>query len=110
MGINDLPSYEMYWKLKVNPFYNDFCGKLLTFERFSAIKKYFHVFDNEVYDQMETQSKKKVSKLDVLIEYFNNKFKAVYDPERELAVDENMCSWCGNGGCKLIYAIKTNKI
>jgi hypothetical protein len=63
----------------------------MTFERFNAIKKYFHVFDNESFDESASLGNK-AAKLDGLISYFNKRFIKVYWPERELALDENMCS------------------
>lgn len=108
MGIDDKPTFEHYWKKKDNPFYNDFCSKLLTFERFKTIKKVFHVFDNYVYNDLESQNVS-FSKLDGLIEYFNKKFAEVYSPERDLAVDENMCPWSGRGGSKVYMPLKPVK-
>lgn len=108
MGINDLPSYEMYWKQKDNPFYNDFCGRLLKYERFTEIKRFFHVFDNQIADTLQSQNVN-FSKLDGLILYFNKKFSQVYIPEKEISVDENMCAWSGNGGSKVYMPLKPVK-
>lgn len=108
IGICDLPSYEMFWKKKDNPFYNDFCSNIMSYERFNTLKRFFHVFDNDVFNELET-NQIKISKLDGLIAYFNKKFYDVYDPERELAVDENMCSWSGGGGSKVYMPLKPVK-
>lgn len=107
-GINKLPSYELYWQKKNNPFYNDFCSKLMAYDRFNVIKRYFHVFDNDVYSDTESNTKK-ISKLDGLIGFFNKKFHQIYEPERDLSVDENMCSWSGKGGSKVYMPLKPIK-
>ncbi len=80
----------------------------MTFERFNAIKKYFHVFDNESFDESASLGNK-AAKLDGLISYFNKRFIKVYWPERELALDENMCSWSGKGGSKVYMPLKPVK-
>ncbi len=48
-------------------------------------------------------------KLDGLIAYFNKRFSKVYSPEKELAIDENMCSWSGKGGSKVYMSLKPIK-
>ena len=91
MGICKLPTYEMYWKKKDNSFFQNFPKNILAFDRFCEIKKYFHVFDNANFLNL-SQSNQVATKLDGLIGYFNKKFSEVYIPERELAIDENLCS------------------
>ena len=108
MGICPLPTYEMYWKEKGNLFQQSFISDQMPFKRFSEIKKYFHVFDSDVYDTDESSSLKKY-KMDRVIEYFNNKFFQAYKPERDLALDENLCAWSGRGGSKVYLPLKPIK-
>jgi hypothetical protein len=108
MGINKLPSYEFYWKKKNNIFYQSFVDRTFTYDRFCEIKKYFHVFDNEAFTNM-VSSGIVTTKLDGLIQYFNKKFNSVFTPKRELAIDENLCSWSGKGGSKVYMPFKPIK-
>lgn len=108
MGICDLPSYDMYWRKKENPFYCEYPSKIMSYERFCKIKKYFHVFDGDVFNDLESQSFS-ISKLDGLLDYFNKKFYHVYQPNKELSVDENMCPWSGSGGSKVYMPLKPIK-
>lgn len=108
MGICKLPTYEMYWLKTGNVFNQPFINELMKYERFCEIKKYFHVFDKDEFDYTQP-SDGIVGKLDGLIKYFNKKFHSIYVPEKELAIDENLCSWSGKGGSKVYMPLKPVK-
>ncbi|KAG0439423.1 PiggyBac transposable element-derived protein 4 [Dictyocoela muelleri] len=80
----------------------------MTYERFDVIKRYFHVFDNDLYSDTNSDTIK-MSKLDGLIGFLNKKFHQIYEPERDLPVDGNMCSWSGKGGSKVYMPLKPIK-
>lgn len=107
MGVSKLPAYEMYWRKHHNPFYQEFPRTLMTYERFMIIKKYFQVFDNEANNETD-ESAASFLKLEELVGHFSNVFASVYTPDRELALDENLCSWSSLGGTKLFIPPKSS--
>jgi hypothetical protein len=98
MGICKLPSFELYWNKKGNSFNQPLVANLLKYDRFYEIKKYFHVFDKDEFEAAASSAPGLINKLDDPKNYFNKKFHSVYTPEKELVIDENICSWSGKGG------------
>ncbi len=88
--------------------FSKICPRSHDIWKFTTIKKYFHVFDNEIFDE-NVASGSKETKWDGLIAYVNKRFLKFYPPEKELAIDENMCSWSGKGGSKVYMPIKPIK-
>ena len=65
-------------------------GDFMTRDRFEEIQRHLHFVDNAVADKTN-----KLYKLQPILDYLNNRFQAMYRPERELCIDELMVLFRG---------------
>lgn len=84
-----LSRLEDYWR--TDDMYNlGFFRKYMSRDRFMIIFRCLH-FNSE----QAQQGNSRLSKVDAIIDYFNDKMKMVYYPTRELTIDEAMVLWWG---------------
>ena len=90
MGFKSLPSYHMYWsadEILESPFY----GKVMTRDRFDAIRSHFHFSDND--DPMAKNDK--LWKIRPVLECLCDRFRTVYKPNQQVCVDESLFRYRG---------------
>lgn len=86
MGINKLPRFQDYWK--VNKLFSSVFPKFMARDKFLLI---FRCLNCEPRPDPNNRS----SKVQFLIDYFNNKMDSVYYPQKKLCIDEGMVLWRG---------------
>ena len=67
--------------------------------RFQAILEFLHFNDNSQYD-VNDPHRNKLFKIRPVVEDLVQKFKTVYTPERNVAIDEELLLWKGRLGFK----------
>ena len=102
MGLNPKPSVEDYWG--ENPIYTyPPINKRISRDRYKDINRYLHFVDNSTlapgYDKFE--------KIRPLLELLQSQYKDLYNPRRDLSVDEAMIKFQGRSS--LVHAHETNQ-
>ena len=64
-------------------------------DRFMEISRYLHFVDNTTLEPRESPSYDRLGKVRPLIDHFTDKFKEVYVPHKEVAIDEAMIKFTG---------------
>uniref|UniRef100_A0A8C5DHQ7 PiggyBac transposable element-derived protein domain-containing protein n=1 Tax=Gouania willdenowi TaxID=441366 RepID=A0A8C5DHQ7_GOUWI len=83
------PSLYLYWSMDevdATPYFN----KTMSRNRFQIIWRYLHYNNNESQD-----ASNKMYKVRPVLDYVVQKFKELYQPRRNLCVDEGMMQWWG---------------
>ena len=99
MGINSLPSLDDYWKWDSIFHYAPVADKISR-ERYREIARYLHFVDNSTLSQPGTPSYDRLGKVRPLLNYMQARFSAMYNPSRELSVDEAMIKFQGRSSLK----------
>jgi len=68
----------------------------MTEKIFHLLLKFFHFADNSKFDP--DQHKKKLYKIQPILDHSKSKFSSVYIPERSICVDESLLLWKGRLG------------
>ena len=90
------PTYQLYWS-KHPLLHTPIFGKLMSFRRFSNIKKYLHFSNNEEYDEA-THSCPKLNKIWPMYKKIVDKCKNMYTPEKDVTIDESLMLYKGRVG------------
>ena len=99
MGINSLPSLDDYWKRDSIYHYVPIADKISR-ERYREIARYLHFVDNSTLSQPGSPSYDRLGKVRPLLSYLQARFSAVYNPSREISVDEAMIKFQGRSCLK----------
>ena len=99
MGIDQLPSVDEYWSKDPCLYYSPNADRILQW-RFSELSRYIHFVNNNslaprgdpVYDWL--------GKVRPLIDHLGSKFARLYNPSKNLAVDEGMINFQGRSSLK----------
>ena len=87
MGIVRLPSIEHYWSK--DPLYKfEGLSNVMSRNRFQEILRFWHFSNNE-------EEESRLDKIMPLVNQLNEKMKAIYQPKRDLSIDESMMLWRG---------------
>ena len=73
------------------------------------IGHYLHFVDNETLDGRDTPAYDRLGKVRPLVNQFSEKFKEVYSPHKEVAVDEAMIKFTGRSSVKQYMPMKPIK-
>ena len=92
MGIIRYPDQRMYWS-KDALFANYTFPKTMTCKRFNMISKYFHAFNPLARDK---NSKDRLMMVRPLMEFIHRRCFEVYQPDKNLSVDEGLLPYKGN--------------
>ena len=99
MGINSLPALDDYWKKDSVYHYSPIADKISR-ERYREIARYLHFVDNSTLAPRGTPSYDRLGKVRPLLNFLQARFSAVYNPSRELSVDEAMIKFQGKSSLK----------
>ncbi|XP_064631427.1 piggyBac transposable element-derived protein 4-like [Lineus longissimus] len=69
-------------------------------DRFLLLCKFLHFADNTMMDPGIPNVSRKLYKLYPILNHLRQKFKSVYQPEQEIAIDESLMMWKGRLGWK----------
>ena len=99
MGLNTKPSVSDYWSR--NPIYHYplVCDRISR-DRYRQISRYLHFADNSTLSPPSTPGYDRLGKVRPLIQHIQERCKLVYNPGRELAVDEAMIKFQGRSSLK----------
>ncbi|XP_035208278.1 piggyBac transposable element-derived protein 4-like [Stegodyphus dumicola] len=103
-GIIRKPEIRMYWS-KVEIFQSPIFPKLLSFRRYSEIKRYLHFSNNETYDA-EIHPHPKLNKIWPVFDHINKKCSSLYTPERDIRIDESLLLYKGRMKWKQYIPLK----
>ncbi len=99
MGINDLPAIDDYWK-KDSVYHYSPVADCISRGRYREISRYLHYVDNTTLAPRNTPTYDRLGKVRPLLDYIQSRFSQVYNPSRELAVDEAMIKFQGQSSLK----------
>jgi len=94
-GIVQKPENGLYFSKResiVTPYFS----QIMTEKRFHLLLKFLHFADNSKFDP--DQRKKKLYKIQPILDHLKSKFSSVYTPERSICVDESLILWKGRLG------------
>ena len=108
MGINHLPSLSDYWskdpRLRYAP-----VADHISRDRFRDVSRYLHFVDNDTLVPRGEEGHDRLGKVRPLITHLSTKFAEVYNPHRDVAVDEAMIKFQGRYSLKQYMPLKPTK-
>ena len=99
MGLNPKSSIEDYWKKNPNYHYPPIADRISR-DRYREISRFLHFADNSTLSSPGSPGYDRIGKIRPLLEYLQGRFKSVYNPGREIAVDEAMIKFQGRSSLK----------
>ena len=87
MGINRLPSLDDYWSKDELLHYAPISKRIPRW-RFREISRYLHFVNNDDLAPRGDPMHDRLGKVRPLIDHLSDKFRSLYDPSRDVAVDE----------------------
>ena len=108
MGIVKLPSLDDYWKKDLHLHYDPVASRI-TRDRFRDIRRYLHFVDNDTLPPPGTPGSDRLAKVRPLFEAVNSKCRTLYQPHRDVAVDEAMLKFQGRSSLKQYFPLKPVK-
>lgn len=104
-GINRRPDIRMYWS-KNELLTSDVFRKIMQRDRFLTILKFLNFCNNENIPKNNTKS---LAEIKEVLKLFADRFKSVYIPNRQIAIDEAMLKWKGRLRFKVHMKFKPDK-
>ena len=108
MGLNTKPSVRDYWHTDPIYHYKPISDRISR-DRYMDISRYLHYVDNQSLPPPGSESYDKLGKVRPLLTYLQEKFKTVYNPGPEVAVDEAMIKFQGRTSLKQYMPMKPIK-
>ncbi|XP_068728265.1 piggyBac transposable element-derived protein 4-like [Montipora capricornis] len=108
MGIVNKPNILSYWStdpILSTPFF----GATMSRTRFLQILRYLHFVDNSQAPEPDSPNYNKLYKIQPLLDLIIPRFRGVYKPERELAVDETLIKFKGKIHFRQFIPIKPGR-
>ena len=97
MGLNDRPAIRLYWS--THRLLPSFHGKVMPRNRYQDILRYLHVVDNRS-SQDSSATQDPLWKLRPFIDRLLSRFKALFEPGKELSLDEATCPFKSRVGLR----------
>ena len=94
MGINDLHSVDSYWNRDQRLRYAHIADHISRW-RYCEISRYLHFMNNDNLVQRGDPAYDRLGKVRPLINHLTTKFKTLYEPSKEVAVDEAVIKFQG---------------
>ena len=108
MGVNRLPSLNDYWSKDQRLHYAPIADRIPRW-RFREISRYLHFVDNDHLAPRGDPAFDLLGKVRPLITQLSNRFAEVYEPSKEVAVDEAMIKFQGRSTLKQYMPMKPIK-
>lgn len=108
MSVVVLPSLGDYWRNHKDLHYQPVAGRI-TRERYQTISRYLHFVDNNTLASRGDSNYDRLGKVRPVLEGVNANFQAVYNPHREVTIDEAMIKFQGRSSLKQYNPMKPIK-
>ena len=108
MGINNLPALKDYWSEDPMYHYSPIADRI-TRDRYHDISRYLHFVDNSTLTPRGSPDYDQLGKVQPVIDHLSARFLDLYDPHREVAVDEAMIKFTGRSTLKQFMPMKPVK-
>ena len=108
MGINHLPSIDDYWSRDPHLRYAPVADRISR-DRFCEVSRYLHFVDNDTLVPRGEEGHDRLGKVRPIIDHLSTKFAEVYQPHRDVAVDEAMIKFQGRSSLKQYMPLKPIK-
>ena len=108
IGIINKPNIPSYWStdpMLSTPFF----GATMSRTRFLQILRYLHFADNSLVPRPDSPDFNKLYKIQPLLDLIIPRFRAVYSPERQLAVNETLIKFKGKVYFRQFIPIKPGR-
>jgi hypothetical protein len=99
MGINRLTALDDYWSSDRTLATPPIADKI-TRDRFREISRYLHFVDNSTLSPKGSPGYDRLGKVRPVIDHLSNRFADLYEPNKEVAVDEAMIKFTGRSAVK----------
>ena len=99
MGIVRLPSIADYWKLD-EVFHYSPVARRISRKRFFELQRYLHFADNSTLAPPGTPEYNRLGKIQPIMDSLLTRFQEVYNPHKEVSVDEGMIPFKGRSSMK----------
>ena len=94
MAINHLPSLDDYWRRDDLLHYSPVASRISR-DHFRELSRYLHFVENQTLPPHGAPGHDRLGKIRPLIEYLSLRFADLYEPHREVSVDEAMIKFQG---------------
>ena len=108
MGINWLPALDDYWSSDHTLRYSPIAEKISR-DRFREISRYLHFADNSTLAPKGSPGYDRLGKVRPVIDHLSKQFADLYEPNKEVAVDEAMIKFTGRSAVKQYMPMKPIK-
>ena len=99
MGIVKLPAIDDYWKKDPLLHYEPVSSKISR-NRYREIRRYIHFVDNTTLPPSGSTGSDRLGKIRPLLTHVTNKCQQLYNPNKDVAVDEAMIKFQGRSTLK----------
>ncbi|GFO20777.1 PiggyBac transposase uribo1 [Plakobranchus ocellatus] len=108
MGLDKKPTLHDYWT-RHPVLHSSFAPKAMVREGFLSILAFLHINDNDSFVPHGQRDYDPIQKIRPFVDYLNAKFKEVYQPQREVCIDEAMIPFKGRFRFKVYIKNKPTK-
>ena len=108
MGINRLPALDDYWSSDLTLRYAPIADRISR-DRFREISRYLHFVDNSTLQPKGSPGYDRLGKVRPVIDHLSKQFADLYEPHKEVAVDEAMIKFTGRSAVKQYMPMKPIK-
>ena len=108
MGIVHLPSIDDYWKNDAVYHYSPIAGRI-SCNRFRELHRYLHFVDNSTVVPPGSPEYDRLGKVRPIVETLAERVAAVYEPGKEVSIDEAMIPFKGRSSLKQYMPLKPVK-
>ena len=108
MGINRLPALDDYWSSDHTLRYSPIADRISR-DRFREISRYLHFADNSTLVPKGSPGYDRLGKVRPVIDHLSKQFADIYEPHKEVAVDEAMIKFTGRSAVKQYMPMKPVK-
>ena len=108
MGIAHLPALDDYWSTDPTLHYSPIADRISR-DRFREISRYLHFVDNTTLPPRGSPGYDRLGKVRPVIDHLSKRFTDLYEPHREVAVDEAMIKFTGRSSVKQYMPMKPIK-
>lgn len=99
MGLVKLPRLADYWKKDTTYHYSPVASRI-TRDRFIDLNRYLHFADNSTLSAPQTPGYNKLGKIEPIIAMLRDRFADVWNPGKNVSIDEAMIPFKGRSGLK----------